>query len=216
MKKRFTILCVLFIFLVGCKYTLEKSTDVVSPKEDTVIKDQQVFSESSKEGNIKKDSDSEPYFNEVLQRYEIVDGYSDGFLEIMDEKISYNGNGYQDIASPLHERIMFNAVRFYMAATSSDFDTIKKMAGRELISEMGKTLTTDGDKSFIYGGNEVISLKDLSIYKKPISITAPTKIDENKYKVSLEYSNKNGNHFIETILKVQSNEIKIISFLKRT
>jgi hypothetical protein len=160
-------------------------------------------------------NENEPYFNQYLQRYEIVDGYSDGFLEIMGEKITFNGNGYQEISTPFLERIMFNAVRFYIAAAIEDFDTLKKMAGQELSSEIEKARGDSGNYPYKYGGDAVASFKDRSQYPKPISITAPIQTEENKYKVTLEYSNKENRRFIDMILDKQSNEIKIISFLNK-
>jgi|GEM_PF-1760890 len=173
----------------------------------------QVQKDNTVSGDKQGTSNRGSYYNEELNRYEIIDGYSECFLEIMGEKITFNGDGYQDISSPLHERIMFNAVRFYMAAASEDNGTLKKMANKELLSEIETSFSKTGASSFKFGGNVVTSFKDLSIYKKPISITAPKKINESEYTVTMEYSNKNKRHFVDAILIIRSNEVKIKSFL---
>jgi len=131
----------------------------------------------------------------------------------MGEKITFNGDCYQDISNQLHERIMFNAVRFYMAAASGDNDTLKKMAHNELWSEIEKSVSKTGNNSFKFGGNVVSSFNDLSTYQKPISITAPKKINESEYNVTMEYSNKDNRHFVDAILIIRSNEVNIKSFL---
>ncbi len=221
MKKIFYVccICLMAFSFTACnqdrstKNTFEKTPNIKIPNNNTVADDNHVPPVAkTSEDNSKKLNQSGPYYNEELQQYEDVN-FSDEFLEIMGEKIKFNGKGYQDISSLLHERVMFNAVRFYMAAAASDIDTLKKMADTELLSEIEKSISKTGDNSFKLGGNVVTSFKDLSLYNKPISITAPKQINGNEYKITMEYSNKNKRHFVDVILISQSNEVKIKSFI---
>lgn len=94
----------------------------------------------------------------------------------MGEKITFSGKGYDEISSPLDERIMFNAVRFFKAAASGDMNTIKNMADENLYKEVENELVGQKDTSFVLGGDFVVRLKELSKYEKPVSISAPIKI----------------------------------------
>ena len=224
MKKMVFIfcMCLTVVSFTACiqhtspKNNSEKTPNIEIPKDNTVTDDKQIpqtmkISEDTIERTNPPSAEEVNYINE-LKQYESVN-YSDGFLEIMGEKISFNGKGYQDISSRLHERVMFNAVCFYMAAASTDIDTIKKMADKPLLSEIEKSISKTGDNSYAFGGNVVTSFKGLSLYHKPISITAPKKTNENEYKVTMEYSNKNKRHFVDVIILAETTELKIKSFI---
>jgi len=211
MKKMLLLLCIsLYVFsFTSCQDTQKEQTNGTQSEVTVVSTPVPTAAKDSTTGI----SEDKPFYNEELQRYEIVDGFSDAFMEIMGEKITLNGTEYQDISSRLHERIMFNAVRFYIAAASADNTTLKKLADKELLNEIEKSLSKTGDGSFKLGGDVITSFKDISMYKKPVSITPPKKINENDYIVTMEYNNKDKRQFVDVTLSIATGTVKIRSFL---
>lgn len=210
-------ICCISISLVACN---RKSTEVpnsdnvvngTTSNENTPSSTQQNTTNSEKVDN--NANENIPFFNEELQQYEIIDGYSEGFLEIIGEKVNFSGKSYDEISSPLDERIMFNAVRFFITAASGDMNTIEKMADEDLYKEVENALVEQKDSLYVLGGDFAVRIKELSKYEKPISISAPTKIKENEFIITMEYLQKDNKESIEAKLNIAEDGVKVISFL---
>jgi hypothetical protein len=79
------------------------------------------------------------------------------------------------------------------------------------MDEIEKAISDVKGTSYIYGGNQVVTLKELIKYNKPYYIKAPTKVDENKYLVEM-YDLDKSNVINVTISGNSPNEIKVFSF----
>jgi hypothetical protein len=146
-----------------------------------------------------------------LEAYEIVNCSDYPHIEISGEKMTFLGESYEEFSSALYEKLMAKAVRFYMEAYIDDFEYLEAYAGIELMDEIEKAISDVKGTSYIYGGNQVVTLKELIKYNKPYYIKAPTKVDENKYLVEM-YDLDKSNVINVTISGNSPNEIKVFSF----
>lgn len=142
--------------------------------------------------------------------YEIV-CFSDGFMEIMGEKVGFDGASYEELSSDLYQFLLARSVRFYLAAYSKDLGTLNKISENDLLSEMDSALSGEVKKEYKLGGNNVINLNNMSRYKKPMSIKVPQKINDAEYIVDLKYDD---NKYIHVTLNVSGEDIKVKSFLQ--
>lgn len=110
---------------------------------------------------------------EEIEVYDCV-GYSDfPHIEVGGEKMEFLGESYEEISSILFEKLMSRAVRFYTKAYIDDLEYLKANSDTGLIREIENAILHMKAASDNYGGNQVVALKELSIYKKPYCIKAP-------------------------------------------
>lgn len=141
--------------------------------------------------------DEAPFLNQELNQYEIAN-LADGQVEILGQKMGFRRPDAPIVAPNREGRLLFNAVRLFMAAADGDLMAMRNMAVGDLSNQL------DDGTSF------ALKLKGLSESRVPVLIEAP--VYDEQYSIRMVYRQKDGQeHAVIARCWITAREVRFFS-----